>query len=47
MALRYREQLFYSFLTQEQRLLLACEITEFDRSIRKQRFGANIQNGAK
>jgi hypothetical protein len=37
MALRYPEQLFYSFLTQEQSLLLACEITEFDRSIRKQK----------
>jgi hypothetical protein len=36
MAWRYPEQLLYSFLTQEQRFLLACEITEFDRSIRKQ-----------
>jgi hypothetical protein len=37
MAWRYPEQLFYSFLTPEQHLLLACEITEFDRSIRKQK----------
>jgi hypothetical protein len=37
MAWRYPEQLLYSFLTQEQRFLLACEITEFDRSIRKQK----------
>jgi hypothetical protein len=37
MAWRYPEQLLYSFLTPEQRLLLACEITEFDRSIRKQK----------
>jgi len=33
-------------LTQEQHLLLACEITEFDRSIRKQKFAVNIPNGA-
>jgi hypothetical protein len=37
MAWRYQEQLFYSFLTLEQHFLLACEITEFDRSIRKQK----------
>ena len=37
MAWRYPEQLLYSFLTPEQSLLLACEITEFDRSIRKQK----------
>ena len=37
MAWRYPDQLFYSFLTQEQHFLLACEITEFDRSIRKQK----------
>src|SRR5438270_4564730 len=37
MAWRYPEQLFYSFLTPEQRLLLALEITEFDRSITKQK----------
>jgi hypothetical protein len=37
MAWRYPEQLLYSFLSQEQRFLLACEITEFDRSIRKQK----------
>ena len=37
MAWRYPEQLFYSFLTPEQKLLLAWEITQFDRSIRKQK----------
>ena len=37
MAWRYPEQLLYSFLTPEKRLLLALEITEFDRSIRKQK----------
>jgi hypothetical protein len=47
MAWRYPEQLFYSFLTQEQHFLLACEITEFDRSIRSRKFAVNIPNGAK
>jgi hypothetical protein len=37
MAWRYPEQLLCSFLTQEQHLQLACEITEFDRSVRKQK----------
>lgn len=37
MAWSYPEQLFYSFLMPEQHLHLTFEITEFDRSIRKQK----------
>jgi hypothetical protein len=37
MALRYREQLLYEFLSPGTRLKLALEITEFDREIRKQK----------
>jgi hypothetical protein len=37
MALRYREKLLYEFLSPENRLKLALEITEFDREIRKQK----------
>lgn len=37
MAIRYREQLLYGFLTPENRLKLAFEISDFDREIRKQK----------
>ncbi len=37
MALRYPQELLYSFLTNEQRLHLAIEMSEFDRDIRKQK----------
>jgi hypothetical protein len=37
MALRYRNQLLYEFLSPGKRLELAFEITEFDREIRKEK----------
>jgi|ERR1044071_2440784 hypothetical protein len=38
MALRYPNQLWYEFLTPEDRIRLTFEISYFDREIRKQKF---------
>jgi len=37
MALRYPNQLWYEFLTPEDRIKLTFEISDFDREIRKQK----------
>jgi hypothetical protein len=37
MALRYPNQLWYEFLTPEDRIKLTFEISDFDRDIRKQK----------